>query len=103
MTLRRAILGLLLIALGAALAAGVYLHRCPGWAATPIWLAALIVAFLFERQRYAPSVSSGTGDWKVTGERFIDPVSGERLAVYVDPSTGDRDYRPIGEATAETR
>lgn len=94
MTLRRAVLALLLIGFGAALAFGVVNGRCPGWVATPLWLAALIVAFIFERQRYTPAIAPG-GEWNLTGERFIDPVTGERLAVFVNPQTGERDYRPL--------
>jgi hypothetical protein len=31
-------------------------------------------------------------DWKPTGERFVDPTSGEALEVWIRPSNGERAY-----------
>ena len=31
-------------------------------------------------------------DWKLTGERFVDPSSGETLEVWQDPKNGERAY-----------
>jgi hypothetical protein len=31
-------------------------------------------------------------DWKMTGERFIDPTSGEMLEVWQRPASGERAY-----------
>ena len=30
--------------------------------------------------------------WKLTGERFVDPSSGETLEVWQDPKNGERAY-----------
>lgn len=31
-------------------------------------------------------------DWRPTGERFVDPTSGERLEVWFHPASGERAY-----------
>lgn len=63
------------------------------------WLAAvyigvIVTALLFERSRYRPDVDRTSGDWQPTGERFTDPTSGEKLEVFYNAQTGERDYRP---------
>ena len=66
----------------------------------------------FERLRYRsndhdranPPVSPGGGEptgppeprFQRTGEVFIDPTSGLRMRVFVDPGSGDRRYVPEG-------
>jgi hypothetical protein len=48
---------------------------------------------LFERGRYKPSEPRQPGpDWVATGERFVDPASGEPVAVFYQPATGERRY-----------
>ncbi|HET8608360.1 MAG TPA: hypothetical protein VFM11_01355 [Burkholderiales bacterium] len=59
---------------------------------------ALAVGIPFERWRYTSSNGRGKqksfhGDWQPTGERFMDPASGQLLEVYYNPQTGERDYR----------
>ena len=51
-----------------------------------------LLAILFERGRYRPKLT-GT-QFTPTPERYADPVTGELIRVYVDPATGERDYRP---------
>lgn len=64
------------------------------WA--PLASGGLILLFLlFERERYQPRIDPRGLEWKPTGERFIDPASGEVLSVYFNPRTNERDYRPL--------
>jgi len=62
-----------------------------------VWLglvgAALVGGILFERGRYKPAAPGVPGPgWVATGERFVDPQTGEDVAVYYQPSTGERRY-----------
>jgi hypothetical protein len=53
----------------------------------------LVVGLAIERWRYKPLLRSGPDPrWKDTGERFIDPGSGQLTAVYFDPQGGERHY-----------
>jgi len=58
-----------------------------------------IVVLAFERMRYRRDASAAdapaTG-WRRTDEVFMDPTTGVRTRVWVDPGTGQRDYRPEG-------
>jgi hypothetical protein len=45
-----------------------------------------------ERWRYQ-TANRRRGPWQATGERFVDPTSGELVEVYYNPETGERDYR----------
>jgi hypothetical protein len=66
-----------------------------------------ILAVVFERSRYrsdAAERSAGTSGpgggepsmpvapFRPTDELFVDPTSGQRLRVYLDPATGERRY-----------
>lgn len=53
--------------------------------------ALLIAALLLERGRYRPPVSA-SGPWQETGERFVDPSTGDLMRVRYNPQTGARDY-----------
>jgi hypothetical protein len=68
----------------------------------PIGWYAVVVLFLavFEVVRYRPSVNRNSPTWRATGERFLDPVTGEPTTVYYDPATGKRDYRPASDPSA---
>jgi hypothetical protein len=56
-----------------------------------IWGGIIAIAVLFERWRYRrPAATSG--NWQATGEKFIDPESGEAMEVLYDPATGERRY-----------
>jgi hypothetical protein len=62
------------------------------WA--PLASGGLILLFLIlERGRYRPPIDPRGIDWKPTGERFVDPASGEMLSVYYNARTNERDYR----------
>src|SRR5438270_9275587 len=56
--------------------------------------AIVLAAVLFERGRYRPAVTSG-GPWQETGERFVDPTTGQLMMVRYNPQTGARDYVPV--------
>lgn len=53
----------------------------------------LTAAVAFERWRYNRSVNRTRAGWQPTGERFVDPGTGELTEVYYNPETGERDYR----------
>lgn len=50
---------------------------------------------IVERSAYRPRLSSGSGEWELTGERFIDPTTERLVEVRYNPSTGERDYVDI--------
>lgn len=69
--------------------------------------AVVVVAVVFERSRYrSEATERGAGDpgpgggersmpvapFRPTGELFVDPTSGRRLRVYLNPATGERRY-----------
>jgi hypothetical protein len=56
--------------------------------------AIVIAALLFERGRYRPAIAPG-GKWEETGERFVDPSTGQLMKVRYNPQTGARDYVPL--------
>ena len=33
-----------------------------------------------------------SGNWRATGEKFVDPETGELVTVWFDPTTGERRY-----------
>jgi len=83
---------LLVLSLGVVLGAVLAVTHCPHpWLVMSLYCALGLIAILIERGRYRP-VLTGT-HFEPTAERFRDPVSGEALQVYVDPVTGQRDYR----------
>ena len=62
-----------------------------------VWLGAcgliLTAGIAFERGRYKASGDHRPGaNWHATGERFVDPASGETVAVFYRPATGERRY-----------
>ena len=69
-----------------------------GWQALVIGVIVLI-GTLFERWRYRRIEAPPEGHWQRTGERFIDPSSGEPVEVMFEPGTGERRYVP-GKAGA---
>ena len=53
---------------------------------------------LFERSRYWPGRRhEPASSVRPTEERFIDPTTGERTRVWIDPSSGERHYLPEGD------
>jgi hypothetical protein len=75
--------------------AGIVLIACgvhvPGWQALVIGVIVLI-GTLFERWRYRRIEAPPEGQWQRTGERFIDPSSGDPVEVMFDARTGERRY-----------
>lgn len=57
-----------------------------------------VALFALERATYQPRVDASRGEWQTTGERFVDPTSGDVLDVWFDPTTGQRDYRSRRES-----
>ena len=76
-----------------------------------LWVMALgaagLIAVALERTRYrsqaaehgADAIGPGGGEpaipgppFQPTDERFVDPTTGRRMRVYVDPATGERRY-----------
>ncbi len=53
-----------------------------------------VIWFLFRKGGYKrqPLDAPPGPDWTLTGERFVDPVSGERLQVWFNPESGERAY-----------
>lgn len=60
--------------------------------------AIILVGTLFERWRYKnKNANAAGGDWQPTGERFVDPGSGENVEVLYDPRSGERRYQTTTE------
>ena len=109
-TTTRVILG----ALGALIALGglALVSTGAGVVGGGLWLtvlgAAIVVAVVIERQRYRSEAADKTFDpvgpgggeppgsleprFRPTEELFVDPTSGQRMRVHVDPRTGERRY-----------
>jgi hypothetical protein len=77
------------------LCAGIGLIACgfhaPGWQALVIG-GVVLIGTLFERWRYRHIEEPANGRWKRTGERFLDPSTGDPIEVMFDPRTGERRY-----------
>ncbi len=89
--LRRAVILVAAVALVASLVA-VWLQ---GPRAIPAAVVAAIVLIggLFENHRYKAVLSQQPPrGWEATGERFIDPETGELVDVYYNSATGERCY-----------
>jgi O-antigen/teichoic acid export membrane protein len=54
-----------------------------------------VIGVLFERWRYQNKNASRAADWQRTGERFVDPASGQDVEVLYDPRSGERRYVPL--------
>ncbi len=57
---------------------------------------AILLGTVFERWRYRNRLAAAAGDWKQTGERFVDPVSGKQVEVLFDARSGERRYQDVG-------
>jgi hypothetical protein len=57
-------------------------------------VAGIVIAFFgWDRYRGGRKTAGG-GTAQPTGEVFIDPATGQRMRVWYDSSTGQREYRP---------
>jgi hypothetical protein len=63
-----------------------------------LFLALLLVWFVFRKGGYKrrPLDAPPGPDFRFTGERFLDPPSGETLEVWYCPRTGERAYVRAG-------
>ncbi|HET7930744.1 MAG TPA: hypothetical protein VFL63_05090 [Rhodanobacteraceae bacterium] len=53
----------------------------------------LVVGLAIERWRYKPVLDQRPDPrWTDTGERSVDPETGQLIAVYFDPANGERHY-----------
>jgi hypothetical protein len=92
MTLRRALL-LLAIAVACVAAWQIEGGNPGGWLAVAVAALIVVAALVLERPRYRRTPTSTTTGWRATGERFVDPVSGQETEVYYNEQTGEREYR----------
>ena len=85
----------LLYLLGAAVL--LYVFHVTPWLA--VYLAVngsiLVCVTLLERRRYRKHVDRTQGDWRPSGERFVDPTSQRLVEVFYNRATGERDYREV--------
>jgi hypothetical protein len=66
--------------------------RAPGWQAIGVGLVVLL-GTVFERWRYQSTAQQHPGGhWKSTGERFLDPSTGDPVDVLFDERSGERQY-----------
>jgi len=65
-----------------------------GWLALRLLPAlALTVGVIYERKPYKPILDEvPQGDWRDTGEKFVDPETKRVITVYADPASGKRIY-----------
>jgi hypothetical protein len=76
--------------------------RAPGWQAL-ILGGIVLVGTLFERWRYSRVGAAPQGDWQRTGERFIDPSSGQEVEVMFDSRSGERRYVAANSSETKSR
>jgi hypothetical protein len=60
--------------------------------------AVLVTVSVLEQVRYRLSSGSSGGSLRPTEERFVDPTTGQRIQVWIDPASGERSYVPDGES-----
>ena len=95
MTLRGALMVFGVLMLAAALTLLLLGQIVPGiWLA--IWGVALTAGVAYERWRYKGNLARPPGAaFKPTGERFVDPGTGQLVEVYYDQASGKRSYVDI--------
>ena len=81
-----------LLALGLVLLAGGGLMTWPGIQLAVVGGLGIAIA-LFEQLRYGSDPPRSPG-LRPTDERFIDPTTGRRMRVWIDPASGERSYHP---------
>jgi hypothetical protein len=93
-TLRRAVLGLGVLALLLGVALVVEGAASLGGIQLIILGLIAVLGVLLEAGRYRGR--PGPGRWQSTGERFVDPTTGRLMEVQYDPDTGERRYVDVG-------
>ena len=95
-------LRLVVVGLGCVAVAGGALLVLTGTRGSGIYLicvgAAVILGTVFERWRYRNAAPPPGARWERTGERFVDPTSGETMEVHYDRASGERRYLRQGES-----
>ncbi|MGN6321851.1 MAG: hypothetical protein ACTHNE_08995 [Dyella sp.] len=87
--------GLMLVGAGIAVLTGVMVALLPQLIFGGLLL---VVGLAIERWRYKPLLRGGPDPrWEDTGERFIDPGTGQLTAVYFDAQRGERHYVVVDE------
>lgn len=66
-----------------------------GWVIVAVVVVGVVIA-LFGWDRYHGNRKGGKngGNSQPTSEVFIDPTTGQRMRVWYDANTGEREYRP---------
>ena len=91
--LRRAIIAYGLLVLAVAVVLLFTVHVALAIALYLLINGAIIVgAVLLERRGYRPAIDRSRGLWLPTGERFVDPASGQLMEVHYNAETGVRNY-----------
>jgi hypothetical protein len=93
MTPWRAVLAIAAAGLVAFALANVAFWHSGAWFAVAVYAGLILIAALFEAGRYRAKPDA-RAKWVPTGERFLDPATGVETAVFYDPVSGKRDYRP---------
>lgn len=92
--------GLLLVGAGIAALTGLFVALLPQLLFGGLLL---VVGLAIERWRYKPLLRMRPDPrWQDTGERFVDPGSGELTAVYFDPQRGERHYIVLNDDQASS-
>ena len=94
MTLRRAVLGLGVLALLFGVVLVVFGHAPADGLQLIVLGAVVLLGVTLEARRYRGR--AGSGRWQSTSERFVDPSTGRLMEVQYDPSTGERRYVDVG-------
>lgn len=55
-----------------------------------------LIFVLVEHYRYQPRARH-PARLRPTGERMLDPTSGQLVEAWEDPATGEREYRPVND------
>jgi hypothetical protein len=63
------------------------------WVILAVVVVGIVIA-IFGWDRYRGNRKSAGPGSEPTSEVFIDPANGQRMRVWYDPATGDREYRP---------
>jgi len=88
--------GLLVLAIGLAL---LWVQPSQAFGAL-VFGGLLTLGTLFERWRYKAAQTPQSARGQPTGERFVDPESGDLVEVWYDAATGERSYVRVGKPAA---
>jgi len=89
--LRHAVIAVAIILICAGMGLLAFGVPVPGWQALVVGVI-VFIGTLFERWRYRRIEALPKGPWQRTGERFLDPATGNPVEVMFDARTGERRY-----------